>query len=94
MAKTIQVRVDDSMKNRADALFASLGLDTSTAIRMFLTAAMEMDGLPFPIGHGINRDLAVLQAFERRKNGVPFITAKDSLANMRKVINSRKEYAK
>jgi DNA-damage-inducible protein J len=46
MAKTIQVRVDDNLKDSADMLFASLGLDTSTAIRMFLVASMESGGIP------------------------------------------------
>jgi DNA-damage-inducible protein J len=46
---TIQVRVDDNTKAAADALFASLGLDTSTAVRMFLTASLEHDGLPFAV---------------------------------------------
>lgn len=35
MSKTIQVRVDDFLKQSADELFNSLGLDTSTAIRIF-----------------------------------------------------------
>ena len=35
---TLQLRVDDSLKAKADALFSSLGLDTSTAVRIFLAA--------------------------------------------------------
>lgn len=31
----IQVRVEDTLKKDADALFSDLGLDTSTAIRIF-----------------------------------------------------------
>jgi DNA-damage-inducible protein J len=46
---TIQVRVDDSTKTAIDSLFASLGLDTSTAVRMFLTASLEHSGLPFAV---------------------------------------------
>ena len=49
MAKTVQVRVDDQMKIDIDALFDSLGLDTSTAVRMFFKAALEMDGFPFAV---------------------------------------------
>ena len=36
MSKTLQIRVDDIMKKVAEELFTSLGLDTSTAIRIFL----------------------------------------------------------
>ena len=49
MAKTIQVRVDDQMKLDVDTLFGNLGLDTSTAVRMFFKAALETDGFPFAV---------------------------------------------
>ena len=39
MASTIQIRVDDELKAKADELFKDLGTDTTTAIRMFLTQA-------------------------------------------------------
>ena len=46
---TIQVRVNDTLKAAADGLFAGMGLDTSTAVRMFLTAAVETRSLPFEV---------------------------------------------
>jgi DNA-damage-inducible protein J len=46
---TIQVRIDNSIKSAADALFASLGLDTSTAMRMFLAASIDARGIPFEV---------------------------------------------
>ena len=49
MASTIQVRVDDDLKTRSDALFKDLGTDTTTAIRMFLTQALAVNGFPFEI---------------------------------------------
>lgn len=88
MAKTIQVRVEDELKNSADALFASLGLDTSTAIRMFLIASMEAGGIPFAVVHGADRDTAIKEAIERRKAGVQFLTAGQSLGNMRSAIEA------
>jgi DNA-damage-inducible protein J len=48
---SIQVRVDDRTKAAADSLFSSLGLDTSTAVRMFLIKAIEFDGIPFAVNH-------------------------------------------
>jgi len=48
---TIQVRVDDNVKERADSLFVSFGLDTSTAVRIFLFMALENKGIPFAIKH-------------------------------------------
>ena len=49
MASTIQVRVDDDLKMKSDALFRDLGTDTTTAIRMFLTRALAVNGFPFEI---------------------------------------------
>ena len=49
MSKTIQICVDDVLKKTADELFLSLGLDTSTAIRIFLTMAVETGGIPFDV---------------------------------------------
>jgi DNA-damage-inducible protein J len=45
----IQVRIDDATKTAADLLFHSLGLDTSTAVRMFISSALDNNGLPFEV---------------------------------------------
>jgi DNA-damage-inducible protein J len=86
MAKTIQVRVDDQLKDSADTLFASLGLDTSTAIRMFLVASMESGGIPFAVTHKFDREAAILAAIEHRKAGKAFRTADEFLTHMREAI--------
>ncbi len=49
MASVIQVRVDDDLKAKSDKLFEDLGTDTATAIRMFLTQALAVNGFPFEI---------------------------------------------
>ena len=49
MASTIQIRVDDELKTKSDELFRDLGTDTTTAIRMFLTQALAVNGFPFEI---------------------------------------------
>ena len=49
MSSTIQVRVDDNLKTSADSLFRDLGTDTTTAIRIFLTQAVQNNGFPFEI---------------------------------------------
>ena len=45
--KLLQIRVDDELKEKATVLYASLGLDLSTAIRMFLTRSIMENGIPF-----------------------------------------------
>lgn len=48
---TLQIRIDDTLKKEADALFASLGLNTSTAVRIFWGASIENAGIPFCVQH-------------------------------------------
>ena len=82
---TIQVRVDDSTKAAVDSLFSSLGLDTSTAVRMFLMASLENDGIPFPVKHRtIKADLmeAIEDTRMRRNLHGPFKTAKEAVTSM------------
>ena len=43
----LQVRIDDNLKNRASALFNELGIDLSTAVRIFLMKCLAVGGLPF-----------------------------------------------
>lgn len=43
----LQVRVDDELKNQANAVYAELGIDLSTAVRMFLKKSVLEGGIPF-----------------------------------------------
>ena len=82
---TLQIRVDDSLKQNADSLFASLGLDTSTAVRMFLSAAIEYDGIPFEISHrGMSSETREALDDTRQKRNLhgPYNTAKAAVKAM------------
>jgi DNA-damage-inducible protein J len=43
----LQVRIDDSLKEEAAKVFDNLGIDTSTAVRMFLKRSVMENGIPF-----------------------------------------------
>ena len=43
----LQVRVDQKLKDDASKVYEELGIDLSTAIRIFLKKSVESDGLPF-----------------------------------------------
>ncbi len=43
----LQVRVDDTLKEEAARIFDNLGIDTSTAVRMFLKRTVMENGIPF-----------------------------------------------
>lgn len=82
---TIQIRVDDNTKAAADSLFLSLGLDTSTAVRIFLMKALEHNGIPFAVSHRVPT-LELMEAIrdtrERRNLHGPFKTAEEAVASM------------
>jgi DNA-damage-inducible protein J len=43
----LQVRVEDSLKDKANQVFEELGIDMSTAVRMFLKRSVMENGIPF-----------------------------------------------
>lgn len=43
----VQVKVDDALKAKAQAVAASMGLDLASAVRIFLTQMVRENGLPF-----------------------------------------------
>ena len=45
----INVRIDAEKKAQAQELFASLGMDMSTAINLFIQQALDFNGIPFII---------------------------------------------
>lgn len=82
---TLQIRIDDTLKKQADTLFSSLGLDTSTAIRIFLNASIENDGIPFSIQHrAIPYSLkeAIHDSRFRQNLHGPFDDAEEAVASM------------
>lgn len=82
---TIQIRVDDTLKKQADLLFSSLGLDTSTAVRIFLSASVENAGIPFSVQHRFIPGSLQEAVYDSRNfcnlNG-PFDNAEDAVASM------------
>ena len=82
---TLQISIDDTLKKQADALFSSLGLDTSTAVRIFLNASIENNGIPFSVQHKITSsslEEAVYDSRFRRNLNGPFDSAEDAVASM------------
>lgn len=43
----LQIRVDEELKNQANAIYNELGIDLSTAVRMFLKKSIQEGGIPF-----------------------------------------------
>ena len=90
MASTIQVRVEDELKSKSDALFKDLGTDTTTAIRMFLTQAVATNGFPFEIKRQIGSnpyapmaEKEMLATLKKSREEEMFRDAADVISDMR-----------
>lgn len=46
---TINIRVEEDLKENTNKLFNELGLTMSSAITLFLKASIRTDGIPFDI---------------------------------------------
>ena len=77
----LQIQIDDALQRDADRLFLSLGLDTSTAVRIFLNAAVQCDGIPFPVRRDSLRQ-AIEDTRQRRNLFGPFDSAEEAVASM------------
>ena len=64
MSTTIQVRVEEELKKKSDELFKDLGIDTTTAIRIFLTQAVANNGFPFEIKRTVKVENPYVQLSE------------------------------
>ena len=43
----VQVRVDEDLKTQATAIYDKLGMDLSSAVRIFLKRSVMVNGVPF-----------------------------------------------
>ncbi len=79
---TLQIRVDENLKEQAVSLFDRLGLDLPTAVRIFLRKSVLENGLPFEVKDKprvSRRGLEALYALndEAVKNGTAGMTEEE-----------------
>ena len=73
------------LRQKLTPFFSSLGLDTSTAVRIFLASSIENNGLPFAVRHKtdpLSLETAVSDSRNRRNLHGPFKTAQEAVASM------------
>lgn len=83
MAKTntLHIRVEPSVKQRAEATLNDLGLSITEAINVFLNQVILNDGIPFEIKKPrYNKE--TIQAIEDTKNGKNLSKTFDSVNEM------------
>lgn len=82
---TLQIRLDDSLKKKADTLFSDLGLDTPTAVRIFLSAAIDRKGIPFIIRKreiGVDMEEAIKDTRLRQNLSDAYLTGEEAVKAM------------
>jgi DNA-damage-inducible protein J len=86
MKKTalVQVRMNQETKESADRLFDRLGLDTPTAVRIFIARAIQVGGLPFNVIETPGRDTAdaIRRAMQGSGLSEPFDAASEMLTQI------------
>jgi len=81
---TLNIRIEESVKAKANKTLSSLGLDMSTAVKMFLNQVVTENGLPFTP----TKNLASIKAkwdresAEAIKNGKVYKNGKEVLSDL------------
>ena len=65
---TIQVRIDPKTKREAAKIFADLGMDISTGMKVYLNKVIEIEGIPFPVQKRKFLGYPSKQAFEKERD--------------------------
>lgn len=65
MASTVmQIRIDSEVKDKVSKLYNNLGLDLSTAVRLFFNKSLSVSNIPFDI---VNMQENSKRKIERKK---------------------------
>lgn len=92
----VQFRIDDDLKNEAIAIYDKLGIDLSTAMRIFLKRTVMENGIPFPMtlerGYDPAEALRALHELNAQavKNGVSEMSLEEINAEISAYRKSRK----
>jgi DNA-damage-inducible protein J len=85
---TLQVRLDASVKSRAKAVLADLGMNLSEAVNVFLRQVVLHDGLPFDVvrqrPNAASRE-ALAQADALERSAQPAQTADEFIAKLHRL---------
>lgn len=93
MTKAIQIRIDENLKRQADLIFDDLGIDTPTAIRLFLRKVVVSKSIPFDListrtdnGFTPEFEEEVLKTEAEKGQVGPFKSAKEAIAELHKQV--------
>lgn len=83
---TMQIRIDDTLRQEAALVAQGMGIDLSAAIRLFLAQMVKENGLPFrptndPFYSAGNR-AALRRSIEQLENGHTVVKSLEELERM------------
>lgn len=81
---TIQIRIEESLKDKASKALKDMGLDLSSGIKLFLTEVATSETIPFFPSTKTGKKLRHYELYkkeiaEAEKNGKGFTTAEEML---------------
>lgn len=95
MATVLQVRLDDELKAQATMVYDQLGLDLSSAVRMFLKKSVAVNGIPFEVRNESSRSKAEAALLSMRmaaeENALSDLTLEEINEIVRKAREARKQ---
>lgn len=83
----VNIRVDDDIKAQAQELFASLGMDMSTAMNIFLRQSIAFGGIPFMIRQP-RFNAETEQAIREAHEGIGLSKAYNSVDELREALDA------
>ncbi|MBE6965809.1 MAG: type II toxin-antitoxin system RelB/DinJ family antitoxin [Ruminococcaceae bacterium] len=93
----VQFRIEEDLKNEATALYEKLGIDLSTAMRMFLKRSVSVNGIPFSMvlpkeEYSVSKALGFMKELNESafKNGVDEMSLDDVNAEIASYRNERR----
>ncbi len=86
----LQVRMDRNLKDSAEEIFAEIGLDTTTAVRLFFTKVAQTGSIPFQLKvepeFSPEAEARILAAWEESKDPAnrigPFLDMRELIKNL------------
>ena len=92
---TIQIRIDDGTKTSVKRILDELGIDMSTAIKMYLKQIVLNEGLPLDFvtenGMTLRRELELLKAAEEARAGINVSEPMTTWKEVKKHLDSLKK---
>lgn len=78
---TIQIRIDEKTKNSAKKVLDAMGMDISSAVKIYLTQIIRTKGIPFRIltenGLTIEQEMEILKAEDEALRGINVTTTRN-----------------